>query len=114
MTSLTGTSNRWWLRMATQLYIRTFCSLLQLAEAVLGDFEDDGGVAVGDLADFVFGGGPQHLSNFRRREFVILLEPLGHAGGGGAERVVERAGEPDGNEVRRRFDARAGHALGWD
>jgi hypothetical protein len=80
-------------------------------QAVLGQSNHDSGVAIGHLVDDDLGRCSEDLRDLRRRQAVVLFEPLGHPGGGVLQGTLERAVEADGHDVCGRLDAWRGDAF---
>src|ERR1700747_2629479 len=65
---------------------KLFCCRRQWLQSILVDFQNHSGVAICDLANFVFRCGAEHLRHLGRRQLVFVCQPARHVCRGFAER----------------------------
>src|SRR5262245_46266092 len=81
-------------------------STLEWREPLLAKLRADSDVSVRHFPDGVFDSAAEDDRDLGRRQAVVLLEPLRHPARRAPHRVLERAAEPYGHQVRRGLDAR--------
>ena len=83
---------------------------LSLRQPAFGDAAGDREGGVEDVADIVADDLPHQMAGGARVQPVILAEPAQHLGGRVLQRLVERAGVADGEDVVGRLAARPGRS----